>query len=237
MVAKPSFARRPAPTPARNGRDRVRHHRRRHPLHHERRHADRRVPGLFHPDRLGSNLTLQAIDVKRDGGQRRGDRRVRLAVATPTFAPPAGVYSNAPLVMIVCATPGAVIHYTTNGSPPTAARPPTRPRGRRHEHDHQGPRREERLDGQRRGRREVPHGLSVGRMKITFSGYNRAETLTNFPALVVLSESITNFVYGDFLAPGDADLRFTDATGTADLNYEIEKWDTGGNSYVGGGRG
>lgn len=66
------------------------------------------------------------------------------------------------------------------------------------------------------------------RMKITFSGYNRPETLTNFPALVVLSESITNFSYSQVGSPHAADLRFTDETQINELNYEIERWDPGG---------
>jgi hypothetical protein len=41
--------------------------------------------------------------------------------ATPTFSPAAGSYSSAQSVTISSTTPGAVIHYTTNGSTPTAA--------------------------------------------------------------------------------------------------------------------
>lgn len=40
--------------------------------------------------------------------------------ATPTFDPAAGVYSSPINVTISCATPGADIRYTTNGSDPTA---------------------------------------------------------------------------------------------------------------------
>jgi len=41
-------------------------------------------------------------------------------VATPTFAPEAGTYSEAQNVTITCATEGAAIHYTTDGTEPTA---------------------------------------------------------------------------------------------------------------------
>jgi len=59
---------------------------------------------------------------------------------------------------------------------------------------------------------------------IRFSGYNRPETLTNFPALVVLGSQISNFNYNTFLSANGYDLRFADeATGTS-LNYEIESW-------------
>lgn len=61
--------------------------------------------------------------------------------------------------------------------------------------------------------------------KITFSGYAGTETLTNFPALVMLgSTTIDGFTFADCLADG-ADLRFTDGTGAVELPYEIERWD------------
>ena len=44
------------------------------------------------------------------------------------------------------------------------------------------------------------------RMKITFSGYDKPEPLTNFPALVVLSTNITNFAYSDFYSASGSDL-------------------------------
>jgi hypothetical protein len=43
--------------------------------------------------------------------------------ATPTFSPPGGTYSSAQSVTISDTTPGAAIHYTTNGSTPTASSP------------------------------------------------------------------------------------------------------------------
>jgi hypothetical protein len=41
--------------------------------------------------------------------------------ATPTFSPGAGTYTAAQSVTIASTTPGAVIHYTTNGTDPTPA--------------------------------------------------------------------------------------------------------------------
>jgi len=67
-----------------------------------------------------------------------------------------------------------------------------------------------------------------------FAGYNPpggATTLTNFPALMVLSTNLTGFRYTDFNGT-NADLRFTDSTMTNELNYQVEKWDTNGSSYV-----
>jgi hypothetical protein len=70
------------------------------------------------------------------------------------------------------------------------------------------------------------------KMPIQFTGYTRTETLTNFPALVTFTNGmVSGFSYADFLST-NADLRFTDATQTNELNYEIEKWATNGSSFV-----
>src|SRR5262245_56373907 len=61
---------------------------------------------------------------------------------------------------------------------------------------------------------------------IRFAGYNHGETLSNFPALVVLGPSISNFSYSTFLSLTNQDLRFTDVSQATELNYEIERWDT-----------
>ena len=45
---------------------------------------------------------------------------VQEAVATPTFTPAAGTYTSAQSVTIACATEGATIYYTTDGSVPSA---------------------------------------------------------------------------------------------------------------------
>ncbi len=69
------------------------------------------------------------------------------------------------------------------------------------------------------------------RMPIQFSGYTRTEPLTNFPVLVVLGTNIALFSYADF-HDTNADLRFTDASQTNELNYEVETWDPNGRSLV-----
>ena len=68
------------------------------------------------------------------------------------------------------------------------------------------------------------------RCAILFTNYTQPEMLTNFPALVVLNSSRPGFAYRQLGASG-RDLRFSDAA-LNELNYEIEKWDTNGNSYV-----
>ena len=69
-------------------------------------------------------------------------------------------------------------------------------------------------------------------MKITFAGYNRAETLLSFPVLVCLGTNLPGFSYRQFASPAGNDLRFTDAGGTAALFHEIDEWNTNGVSYV-----
>ena len=72
------------------------------------------------------------------------------------------------------------------------------------------------------------------KMQIKFSGYVKSTPLTNFPFLVVLDPSkMTNgFSYGTFASQNGYDLRFRDQADTIDLNYEVERWDTNGTSYV-----
>lgn len=68
-------------------------------------------------------------------------------------------------------------------------------------------------------------------LKITFN-YNENEPQTNFPVLVQLSTAIQGFNYSQFASASGADLRFSDGSGTLELSYEIESWNTSGTSYV-----
>ena len=70
------------------------------------------------------------------------------------------------------------------------------------------------------------------RMPIVFEGYEKPDTLTDFPALVVLHEDIPGFSYDELASPTGGDLRFTTADRTAFLDHECEHWDTEGRSYV-----
>lgn len=69
-------------------------------------------------------------------------------------------------------------------------------------------------------------------MKITFAGYNRSETLQDFPVLVRLSTNLPGFNYSHFASPAGDDLRFTDSGGTRVLPSEIDEWNTNGVSTV-----
>ena len=69
------------------------------------------------------------------------------------------------------------------------------------------------------------------RCAISFPNYTAAEILSDFPALVILNTNISHFSYRQFASPLGRDLRFSDAA-LNELNYEIEKYDTNGNSFV-----
>jgi len=69
-------------------------------------------------------------------------------------------------------------------------------------------------------------------VKIKFFGYNRAETLFDFPVLVRLSTNVTGFNYNHFASPSGADLRFTDSSGTRVIPSEIDQWNPNGESTV-----
>ena len=70
------------------------------------------------------------------------------------------------------------------------------------------------------------------RVKISISGYNRGETLANFPLLVRLGTNVPGFDYAHFASSTGGDLRFTDASGTLQLAHEIDEWVPGGVSPV-----
>jgi len=71
-------------------------------------------------------------------------------------------------------------------------------------------------------------------MKIAFPGYQKAELLTDFPALVVLGPALaTNgFSYSQTASPNGWDLLFMNADRTQVLSHEIEKWNTNGDSFI-----
>jgi len=71
-------------------------------------------------------------------------------------------------------------------------------------------------------------------MKISFTNYNRTETLSNFPALVIFSNNMagSGFDFRKFRSANGYDLRFWNDLKTTNLNYEIDNWSTGSSSYV-----
>jgi len=71
------------------------------------------------------------------------------------------------------------------------------------------------------------------RLKIRFAAPIQG-TLTNIPVLVILStNSISGFRYTDFSSPASgADIRFANSNETTALNFEFQKWNTNGSSYI-----
>jgi alpha-tubulin suppressor-like RCC1 family protein len=74
------------------------------------------------PVHIAANLTLRAV-AYRSGWTTStvtsGDYVITGTVAAPAFDPPAGAFAAPRPVSIACATSGATIHYTTDGSTPT----------------------------------------------------------------------------------------------------------------------
>lgn len=78
------------------------------------------------PIAVDSTKTLKAIAIKAgltNSAVATASYTIRTRVATPVFSPPAGTYTGTQMVTITVGTAGATIHYTTNGSAPTAASP------------------------------------------------------------------------------------------------------------------
>jgi len=67
------------------------------------------------------------------------------------------------------------------------------------------------------------------RKKLIFDNSGQSEDLVNFPVLVNLSSS--NFDYSKAKLDG-TDLRFIDEDGVTELNYDIESWNSSGNSFI-----
>lgn len=67
--------------------------------------------------------TAGALNEARFVNQALADAEVPLTVATPVINPATGSYTSAQVVEITCATTGATIRYTTDGSTPTAGSP------------------------------------------------------------------------------------------------------------------
>ena len=78
----------------------------------------------------------------------------------------------------------------------------------------------------------APAVSNLHQVRISFPNYPRSEVLTNFPVLVVVHTNRPGFSYGTFASATAGDLRFKSGDGLTELNYEIEKWNPNGSSYV-----
>ena len=66
---------------------------------------------------------------------------------------------------------------------------------------------------------------------LALAGYTGTTTLTNFQALVKLSEGRFGFSYDDYAAKDGTDLWFADSLGNV-IPHEIDTWNASGDSYV-----
>ena len=66
---------------------------------------------------------------------------------------------------------------------------------------------------------------------LSCNGYTGTTTLTNFQALVKLSDGVYGFHYSDCAANDGTDLWFTDSDGNL-IPHEVDTWNAGGDSFV-----
>ncbi len=71
------------------------------------------------PITVDYSLTLKAVAINSGVSSTVKSAAYTIVVDTPVFTPDGGIYSTAQNVTITCATVGASIHYTTDGSDPT----------------------------------------------------------------------------------------------------------------------
>ena len=162
-------------------------------------------------------------------------------VADPEFAPaPGSTFYPTASVTLSCATDGASIYYTTDGSVPTDSSTPymapialsatTTIRARAYATG-KGP--SAIVSATYTFKRPVPKPSAFKKsVEITLATDALAGVGTGVPALVRLDESaIDGFDYGDFTLPNGGDLMFFDANGTP-LPHEVDTWDETGESLV-----
>ncbi|MEM7392756.1 MAG: DUF2341 domain-containing protein, partial [Verrucomicrobiota bacterium] len=75
-------------------------------------------------------------------------------------------------------------------------------------------------------------GLIGYRVRVEHCGYNGASILSNFPSLIQLDSTVSNFNYATFLSTNGYDLRVWNSNQTEELHYEIDIWDTGRTSLI-----
>ena len=77
----------------------------------------------------------------------------------------------------------------------------------------------------------LPSWAAAKSVTLTLSGYEGTTTLTNFQALVKLTEGRHGFSYNDYAAKDGSDLWFTDSSGNV-IPHELDTWNASGASFV-----
>ncbi len=161
--------------------------------------------------------------------------------AKPVFGIPSGAtFGSSTNVTLSCATAGATIYYTTDGSRPTSSSMPytgsiavfatTTIKARAYA-EGKGP------------SAVATAAYTVKRTTPKLSDFAKSvaitipealcpnEITTGVPALVRLGGNINGFDYGDFDLPNGGDMMFVDASGKP-LPHEVDTWDASGESLV-----
>ena len=162
-------------------------------------------------------------------------------VSDPEFAPaPGSTFYPSASVTLSCATEGASIYYTTDGSVPTdsgtlytapVVLDATTTIKARAYATGKGP--SGIVSATYTFKRPVPKPSAFKKsVEITLATDALAGVATGVPALVRLDESaIDGFDYGDFTLPNGGDLMFFDENGTP-LPHEVDTWDETAESLV-----
>ena len=77
----------------------------------------------------------------------------------------------------------------------------------------------------------MPSWAAAKSVTLTLSGYEGTTTLTNFQALVKLTEGRYGFSYNDYAAKDGSDLWFEDSSGNV-IPHELDHWNASGDSFV-----
>ncbi len=77
----------------------------------------------------------------------------------------------------------------------------------------------------------LPSWAEAKSVTLTCSGYTGTTTLTDFQALVKLSDGVNGFRYADCATNDGTDLWFTDSSGNL-IPHEVDTWNTTGDSFV-----
>ena len=77
----------------------------------------------------------------------------------------------------------------------------------------------------------MPSWATAKSVTLSCNGYTGSTTLTDFQALIKLSDGVYGFHYSDCIGANGTDLWFTDSSGNL-ISHDVDTWDTSGDSFV-----